>query len=196
MAAGEIAEEPSSLDSPAPSASKVEGATQVEHLWTPWRLAYVTGASAVDACVFCRVAGQDELRDPLIVHDGRSAFVILNLYPYSSGHVMVVPRRHIATLAEASSDELAEMIVLARCAEIVLTEAYAPNGLNLGINVGRAAGAGVADHLHLHVVPRWAGDTNFMTVVGDARILPETLEQTSARLRPLFDRVTAAQIGV
>jgi ATP adenylyltransferase len=155
----------------------------------------VTGASARDGCVFCRVsAGGEGVRDPLVVHEGQSAFVILNLFPYSNGHVMVVPRRHIATLAGATHDELAEIMGLARCAELVLTEAYAPHGLNVGINLGRAAGAGVADHLHLHVVPRWVGDTNFMTIVADARVLPETLEQTSVRLRPLFEKVTAAEL--
>lgn len=169
----------------------------MEHLWTPWRLAYVTGASAGAGCVFCRSADPtDGGPDPLIVHEGRLAFVILNLYPYSNGHVMVVPRRHIATLAEATPDELGEIMLLARRAELVLTEAYSPHGLNLGINLGRAAGAGVADHLHLHVVPRWTGDTNFMTIVADARVLPETLEQTGARLRPLFERVTASELGV
>jgi ATP adenylyltransferase len=143
----------------------------------------VTGGTAGDGCVFCRAATQD---DPLVVHRGAGAFVILNLFPYNNGHLMVVPRRHIATLAEASADELSELMLLARDCERVLTAAYAPHGINVGLNLGRAAGAGVADHLHVHLVPRWNGDTNFMTVVADARVLPETLEQTSARLRPLF----------
>jgi ATP adenylyltransferase len=143
----------------------------------------VTGGTAGDGCVFCRAGDGD---DPLVVHRGAGAFVILNLFPYNNGHVMVVPRRHIATLAEASPDELTELMVLVRDCERVLTAAYAPHGINVGLNLGRAAGAGVADHLHVHLVPRWNGDTNFMTVVADARVLPETLEQTAARLRPLF----------
>ena len=106
--------------------------------------------------------------DPLVVHRGTTAFVILNLYPYNNGHVMVVPRRHIASLGDATADELAELITLMRDAELVLTAAYAPHGINVGMNLGRAAGAGVADHLHIHLVPRWNGDTNFMTVVADA----------------------------
>jgi ATP adenylyltransferase len=167
----------------------------VEHLWTPWRLAYVTGGTAPGGCVFCRAAApsdqpaSDDACDPLIVHDGIHAFVILNLYPYNNGHIMVVPRRHLATLTAATADELAELMALTRDAEQVLTDAYAPHGINVGINLGRAAGAGVADHLHIHLVPRWNGDTNFMTVVADSRVLPETLEQTAARLRPLFARL-------
>jgi ATP adenylyltransferase len=148
----------------------------------------VTGGTGGDGCVFCRAATGD---DPLVVHRGDSAFVILNLFPYNNGHVMVVPRRHIAALGEATAAELAELITLVRDAERVLTAAYAPHGINVGLNLGRAAGAGVADHLHVHLVPRWNGDTNFMTVVADARVLPETLEQTAARLRPLFVSGTA-----
>jgi ATP adenylyltransferase len=143
----------------------------------------VTGGTVGEGCVFCRAATGD---DPLVVRRGVSAFVILNLFPYNSGHVMVVPTRHIASLGEATSDELAEIITLVRDAERVLTAAYAPHGINVGLNLGRAAGAGVADHLHVHLVPRWTGDTNFMTIVADARVLPETLEQSAARLKPLF----------
>lgn len=169
----------------------------MERLWTPWRLAYVTGgasgeasgggAPAAPACVFCAVDGADP--SPLVIHRGSTAFVILNLYPYNNGHVMVVPHRHIGGLSQATPAELTELMALTRAAEVVLLEAYAPQGLNVGINLGKAAGAGVADHLHIHIVPRWNGDTNFMTVVGDVRVLPETLEQTASRLRPLFARV-------
>ena len=149
----------------------------------------MTGGTVGDGCVFCRAATGD---DPLVVHRGSAAFVILNLFPYNNGHVMVVPRRHIATLGEATTEELGELMLLVRDAERVLTTAYAPHGINVGLNLGRAAGAGVADHLHVHLVPRWNGDTNFMTVVADARVLPETLEQTAARLRPIFATGTAA----
>ena len=159
----------------------------MERLWTPWRLAYVTGGTVGDGCVFCRASIGD---DPLVVHRGTDAFVILNLFPYNNGHVMVVPRRHIATLAQATSEELTELVGLVRDCERVLTAAYAPHGINVGLNLGRAAGAGVADHLHIHLVPRWTGDTNFMSVVGNVRVLPEELPRTAERLRPIFHRLS------
>jgi ATP adenylyltransferase len=137
--------------------------------------------------VFCDAAAGSEQAD-LIVFQGATCFVILNLYPYNNGHLMVVPNRHIARLAEAERAELSELIELTRRAEVVLTDAYAPHGLNMGINLGKPAGAGVLDHVHLHVVPRWNGDTNFMTVVGGTRVLPEELAQSAARLKPLFAR--------
>jgi ATP adenylyltransferase len=115
--------------------------------------------------------------------------VTLNLYPYNNGHVMVVPRRHIGSLAAASEEELAELMRLTRDAEVALTEVYQAHGINVGINLGRAAGAGVLDHIHIHLVPRWTGDTNFMSVVGDTRVLPEDLRQTAQRLRPIFERL-------
>jgi ATP adenylyltransferase len=151
----------------------------------------VTGGTVGDGCVFCRAATGD---DPLVVKRGVAAFVILNLFPYNRGHVMVVPTRHFASLGDATPDELAEIITLVRDAERVLTTAYAPHGINVGLNLGRAAGAGVADHLHVHLVPRWNGDTNFMTIVADARVLPETLEQSAARLKPLFAAVDGASL--
>ncbi len=115
--------------------------------------------------------------------------MILNLFPYNNGHLMVIPNRHIATLASATADELREFIELTRDAEIALTEVFAPHGLNMGINLGKPAGAGVLDHVHMHVVPRWNGDTSFMTVVGRTRVLPEALPDTAAKLRPLFQRL-------
>lgn len=159
----------------------------MERLWSPWRLAYVSGGEP-RGCVFCdaQTNGQAE---PLVLFGGVTCFVILNLYPYNNGHLMVVPRRHVATLTEATPEELEELIRLTRASEMALTEVYHPQGLNVGMNLGRAAGAGVADHMHVHVVPRWAGDTNFMSVVGDVRVVPEELEHTSARLRPIFDRI-------
>jgi ATP adenylyltransferase len=163
----------------------------VERLWSPWRLAYVSGGESKGG-VFCDAQSNVEAA-PLVLFGGVTCFVILNLYPYNNGHLMVVPRRHVASLAEAKPEELAEMIQLARAAEMALTEAYHPQGLNVGMNLGRAAGAGVADHMHVHVVPRWAGDTNFMSVVGDVRVLPEELEHTAARLRPIFERLMNAQ---
>jgi ATP adenylyltransferase len=165
----------------------------MERLWSPWRLAYVTGsggASDSAACVFCTAADPDN-RDLVLVR-GRVSYVILNLYPYNNGHLMVVPNRHVATLASTTGDEQAELMRFTRHAEIALTEAYQPQGLNIGVNLGRPAGAGVLDHLHVHVVPRWNGDTNFMTVVGNVRVLPEDLGATANRLRPIFERLARA----
>jgi ATP adenylyltransferase len=162
----------------------------VERLWSPWRLAYVSGGEPT-GCVFCD-AQTDERAEPLVLFGGATCFVILNLYPYNNGHLMVVPRRHVASLADASPEEQAELMGLTRASEMALTEVYHPQGLNVGMNLGRAAGAGVADHMHIHVVPRWAGDTNFMSVVGNVRVLPEELEHTAARLRPVFQKILKA----
>ena len=130
--------------------------------------------------------------EPLVLYRGRTAFVILNLFPYNSGHLMIVPNRHIATLSSASVDEANELMALTRVAERALTEVSRPQGLNIGLNLGRAAGAGIVDHMHVHVVPRWSGDTNFMSVVGETRVLPEDLAQAAERLRPVFERIAAA----
>jgi ATP adenylyltransferase len=125
------------------------------------------------------------------VHEGQTCYVVLNLYPYNNGHLMVVPYRHTGTLASLSADELSEVMVLTQRAEIALTEAYQPHGLNVGINLGKPAGAGILDHLHVHLVPRWNGDTNFMTAIGNVRVLPEDLQDSAKRLRPIFERLKA-----
>jgi len=164
----------------------------MERLWSPWRLAYVTNASGETLdCIFCNT--HEPGRDDLILVRGRLAYVVLNLYPYNSGHLMIVPNRHVATLHATDAAERDELMHLTRHAEMALTEAYKPQGLNVGINLGRPAGAGVLDHLHVHVVPRWNGDTNFMTVVGDTRVLPEDLAATKKRLQPIFQRLAASQ---
>src|SRR5436190_1117144 len=160
----------------------------MDHLWSPWRLAYITGERSASGCVFCSALTDDEAA-PLVLFRGPTCFVILNLFPYNNGHLMVVPNRHIATLAGATEDELAELIELTRRSEIALTQAYAPHGLNMGINLGKPAGAGILDHVHMHVVPRWNGDTNFMTVVGKTRVLPEELPETAEKLRPFFEKL-------
>jgi ATP adenylyltransferase len=160
----------------------------LERLWTPWRLAYVSGGAESKGCVFCD-AQHDEEAAPLIVFRGRDCFVILNLFPYNNGHLMIVPNRHLASLAAATTEEACEMMELTRRAEIALTEIYAPQGMNMGINLGKPAGAGILGHLHLHVVPRWNGDTNFMSIVGHTRVLPEELPQTADKLRPVFARL-------
>jgi ATP adenylyltransferase len=138
--------------------------------------------------VFCDALAGDDQGD-LVVFRGTTCFVILNLFPYNNGHLMIVPKRHFGKLAEATTEELCELIDLTRRAEIALGEAYAPHGLNIGINLGKPAGAGVLDHIHMHVVPRWTGDTNFMSVVGQTRVLPEELPQTADKLRPIFERL-------
>ena len=163
----------------------------MHHLWTPWRLAYVSGGSEPAACVFCEALG-DEQAAPLVLFRAERAFVILNLFPYNNAHLMVVPNRHVATLGEATPAELHELMDLARIAEAAIAETYGPHGMNLGINLGKPAGAGVPGHLHLHVVPRWNGDTNFMTVVGQTRVLPEELSQTADKLRPVFARLAGS----
>jgi ATP adenylyltransferase len=160
----------------------------VERLFTPWRMAYVTTADETPGCVLCRARDGEDGADRLIVHSGERCFVVANLFPYSGGHVMVAPRRHVGSLGEATLEELAEMMALARRLEAVFREEYRPDGINLGMNLGRPAGAGVADHIHLHLVPRWTGDTSFMTVVGGTRVIPEEPEQACRRLRPYFER--------
>jgi ATP adenylyltransferase len=149
----------------------------------------VTGASGGDNgdCIFCNLSAPG--RDELILVRGRVSFVILNLYPYNNGHLMVVPNRHAPNLATMTAEEQAELMKLTRHAEMALTEAYAPQGINIGINLGKPAGAGVLDHLHVHLVPRWNGDTNFMTAIGETRVLPEDLKASAAKLRPIFERL-------
>jgi ATP adenylyltransferase len=152
----------------------------------------VTGADAISAvgCLFCDASGASSSdHDELVIIRAPLAYIILNRYPYNNGHLMVAPKRHVGTLHGASPEELSEIIRLTRHAEIALSEAYKPQGINVGINLGRPAGAGVVDHLHVHMVPRWTGDTSFMSVVGNVRVLPEELGQTAARLRPIFERL-------
>jgi ATP adenylyltransferase len=163
----------------------------MERLWTPWRLAYVTNAGAEqNGCIFCdALARVDD--EPLIVHRAERTFVILNKYPYNNGHLMVVPHRHVGRLADLDAAELLEFATLAQLAERALGEAYAAHGFNMGLNLGKPAGAGVLDHVHLHVVPRWHGDTNFMSVVGETRVLPEELPATADHLRGVFGRLAA-----
>jgi ATP adenylyltransferase len=173
----------------------------MDRLWAPWRLSYVTAAQVpAPDCIFCD-PGAGRPPSPgfggpsdidLVVLRGRAAYVILNLYPYNNGHLMVVPKRHLAALAALTVDEQAELMQLTRLSEMALNEAYRPQGINVGINLGKAAGAGIENHLHIHLVPRWSGDTNFMTAVGETRVLPEDLGATAARLRPILEKLHAA----
>lgn len=158
----------------------------MDRLWTPWRLGYVTEASsAMQGCIFCEALARGD-QEPLLIHRGARAFVILNKFPYNNGHLMVVPDAHVGRLANLEPAVLGEIATLAQAAERALMAVYAPHGFNMGLNLGKPAGAGVLDHLHLHVVPRWDGDTNFMAVVGETRVLPEELPETVSRLRAAF----------
>lgn len=154
----------------------------MDHLWSPWRYQYVTTADQATDCIFCELPAQHRDRENYIVFRGRLNFIILNRFPYTSGHLMVVPFEHVPALEMVAKDTLIEMILLARQAEARLRAHYSPDGLNLGINVGKAAGAGVAGHIHMHVLPRWVADANFMTSVGETRVLPEDLAVTYEKL--------------
>jgi ATP adenylyltransferase len=157
----------------------------MDYVWTPWRYAYITNAAKSDGksgqCVFCELPKLPDA-DAKIVYRGQYCFIILNSFPYTSGHVMVVPFTHLDELQKLPEAAAREMISLSQKMERVLRQVYSPDGINLGMNIGRAAGAGVAGHIHMHVLPRWVGDTNFMTVAGESRILPEGLEETYQKL--------------
>jgi ATP adenylyltransferase len=158
----------------------------MDYLWTPWRYQYITTSGEPGECVFCAAARSAGDRESLIVHRGEHNFVILNRFPYTSGHVMVVPYLHTAEMDQLTEESACEMMSLARASVRHLKSLYRPDGLNVGMNLGKSAGAGIAGHLHLHVLPRWTGDTNFMTAVGETRVLPETLEETWERVRRAF----------
>ena len=153
----------------------------MKQLWAPWRLEYIESADEQEGCVFCRARDGDDEKS-LVVHRGKRAFVVLNKYPYASGHLMVAPNRHEGDFGDLEADEALEVHQLAAAGLAALAETMRPQGFNVGWNLGRIAGAGVVDHVHLHVVPRWAGDTNFMPVLADVKVLPEALEATRRKL--------------
>jgi ATP adenylyltransferase len=162
----------------------------MDYLWTPWRYAYVSTAAKneekPDGCIFCELPKiADE--EAKIVYRGKHCFIILNSFPYTSGHVMVVPFAHLDELQKLPEAAAQEMMALTQKMESVLRQVYSPDGINLGMNIGRAAGAGVTGHVHMHVLPRWVGDTNFMTVVGESRVLPEALDVTYEGIRRALD---------
>jgi ATP adenylyltransferase len=159
-----------------------------QRIWAPWRLAYVKDASkdSADECIFCAKPGEDDDEANLIVHRGERCFVILNLFPYTNGHLMVAPYEHAGSLQGLQPETVAEMMALTQRAMEILEDAYEPHGYNVGFNQGRVAGAGVEHHIHMHVVPRWGGDTNFMPVLADTRVMPQTLEQSYEALRGGF----------
>ena len=160
----------------------------VKSLWAPWRIKFILDALKIPGCVFCKTSKEgDDLRN-LIVHRSQHSFTILNKYPYNSGHIMVVPFRHVGDFSTLTDEELLDIHREIRRGVDVLKEAMRPQGFNIGMNLGEAGGAGIRDHLHYHVVPRWNGDTNFMPALGDTKVLPEALEETAARLLKSFSK--------
>jgi ATP adenylyltransferase len=159
----------------------------MDHLWSPWRYRYVSQSIPDEQCLFCRIASSktpDQDKDNYVLLRAEHNYVLLNRYPYTSGHLMIAPYAHVATLEETDPKILEEMMRLAQRAEAALRAIYHPGGVNVGINIGKAAGAGVAGHIHMHVLPRWVGDVNFMTTVGETRVLPEDLETAWEKLKP------------
>jgi ATP adenylyltransferase len=162
----------------------------MDQLWSPWRFRYVSEGTRTEGCIFCAMAAGDAShdRETLILDRARHNFVVLNLYPYTTGHAMIVPYAHVARLTDLDGETVGEMMNVAKKIQAALESAYHPEGYNLGMNQGRVAGAGVADHVHLHVLPRWIGDTNFMAVVGETRLHPEELHTTYDKLAAFLRR--------
>jgi ATP adenylyltransferase len=159
----------------------------MKHLWSPWRMKYIENHEKEEGCVFCNAQAREDSVANLIIFRGQRAFVILNLYPYTSGHLMVIPFKHVATLEELDPSTRAEMMELASQSMTVLRKTHNPQAFNMGANIGEAAGAGVPGHVHIHIVPRWDGDTNFMSSLGETRVLPESLEDTYKRVCEGFE---------
>ena len=154
----------------------------MDHLWSPWRYRYVSTASPSQACIFCAKSASSDDRANYVLLRAQHNFVLLNLYPYTTGHLMIAPYEHVATLSEAHPETLVEMMRLTQRTEQALRQVYRPDGINIGMNLGESAGAGVVRHIHMHVLPRWVGDASFMTSVAETRVLPEVLETTYDRL--------------
>ena len=159
----------------------------MNHLWSPWRMKYIENHEKENGCVFCDAQAKADGAENLIAFRGKLAYVILNRFPYTSGHLMVIPLEHKPNLEELDAETRAEMMELAARCMSVLRNIYKPQGFNMGANIGEAAGAGVKGHVHIHIVPRWAGDTNFMSAVGETRVLPEALGDTYRRVREGFE---------
>lgn len=160
----------------------------MDYLWTPWRYQYVSQPGSNQVCIFCEALKQTDDAQTLILFRGRRNFILLNRYPYTTGHAMIAPYDHVGDLIDARAETLGEMMELCQRLQRALAAVYKPEGYNIGMNLGKIAGAGVADHLHLHVLPRWAGDTSFMTTVGETRLEPEDLATTYAKLKPHFEK--------
>ncbi len=158
----------------------------MERLWSPWRLEYVRNTGSGDECFMCTAVEADDDAGHHVLHRADATFVILNAYPYNTGHLMVAPTRHVGDLEELTGEERAEVMDLTTRAVSVIRAAMAPHGFNVGINLGQVAGAGLPGHVHVHVVPRWGGDTNFMPIIAETKVLPEMLADTYAKLKPGF----------
>jgi ATP adenylyltransferase len=158
----------------------------MDHLWSTWRYNYITSTNRESGCVFCRINQEHKDAENYIIHRANLNFMLLNLFPYTSGHLMIVPYEHQAELAAVAPATTTEMMELAKRAQIALQVEYRPDGFNIGMNIGHSAGAGVADHLHLHVVPRWTGDANFVSIIGETRVLPEDLSVACNKLKQHF----------
>ena len=154
----------------------------MKYLWSPWRMPYIQSKKSDEECVFCSELSRIDGEGNLIIYRGLSNFLILNRYPYTSGHLMIVPNTHVSTLEQLDEETSNEMMKLAKKTLLVLDAVYHPQGYNMGINIGQAAGAGITEHVHMHIVPRWVGDTNFMSALNQTRVLPETLEETYGRI--------------
>lgn len=161
---------------------------KMEKLWAPWRMQYIKGPKK-EGCILCDLPGEDDDAGNLILFRGRHNYVIMNLYPYSNGHLMVAPFAHVADYAELEEPTLVECSKITQEALKCLREAFSPEGVNVGINLGRVAGAGILDHVHLHVVPRWQGDTNFMPVLSETKVISEHVRTTYEQLRPYFEKI-------
>ena len=160
----------------------------MKQLWAPWRMTYIENHAKIEGCVFCNAQAKEDSAENLIAFRGERAYVILNRYPYTGGHLMVVPFEHQPNLEGLDSPTRAEMMELATRCTVILNKVYTPQGFNVGANIGEAAGAGVREHVHIHIVPRWKGDTNFMSTLGGTRVIPEDLEVTYMRVKSEFQK--------
>jgi ATP adenylyltransferase len=158
----------------------------MKHLWSPWRYEYVSSASKQDECIFCSALQQADSDESLILYRAKKNFILLNRYPYNNGHLMIAPYQHIANPVDADAETVAEMMLLSQRALKALQEVYHPDGFNMGMNLGRYAGAGVESHYHMHILPRWDGDTNFMGTIAETRVIPESFSMTLTKLKPHF----------
>jgi len=158
----------------------------MEYMWAPWRMEYILSEKPA-GCIFCDKPNQQSDRENLILHRSESCFVIMNYYPYNNGHVMIVPYKHVSNLEDLTANERNDMMSVLTISAQILKKTMTPEGLNIGMNLGKAAGAGIDDHLHFHIVPRWNGDTNFMPIFGNAKVLPQGLLESWDMLRPHFD---------
>ena len=167
----------------------------MEQLWSPWRMEYIHSEKQTEGCIFCLGADQEDHESRLILYAGQQSMVMMNRFPYINGHLLVAPIRHVPGLDDLSDEESLDLIITVRRSIEILKQVMKAEGFNVGLNLGRVAGAGVEEHLHFHIVPRWNGDTNYMTVFGEVRVIPEHIEETYRSLRPHFRRLQSSRGG-